>query len=126
MRKPFNNKSNYDPGRFNHYLSFMTLTAVKSSSGGTKPNITLSFNTKAVKEQIREGSQISVAYGVNSINNDAIFIIRSKSGTVKKNMQVYEGNDVYEVAGIIPTDDPVNYIKVVCRKLEQLAIYPTT
>lgn len=125
-RSIFENKSHYDPGRFNHELNFMRTTSVKSTSGGSTPTTSLAFYTRAVKEQIREGSQISVAYGVSSINNDAIFVIREKAGTPIKSMQIFEGSTVYEIAGIIPLNDPVSYYKVVCRKLENLAIYPTT
>lgn len=115
MNKPYNNKSNYDPGRFRFTLNFYQEVTTISDDGSQWVNFTPLLCTKAVQEPLREGSQIAINAGASILNQDCYFVIRNRCGFYpEKDMIVLCGNQGYVINAVIPLDVPVNYIKLLC------------
>lgn len=120
MRQPYNNKANFDPGRFRFKLEFYDQISEDDSSGGSQPFTAKVLTTKGIQEPIRDGSQLAIEAGASQLNQDCYFIIRNRSDfTVTKNhIIVSNGTIAYVIAAIIPIDVPVNYIKILCKTKE--------
>jgi SPP1 family predicted phage head-tail adaptor len=115
MNKRFNNKSNYDPGRFRFTLNFYQEVTTISADGSQVVTLTPLLTTHAVQEPFRDGSQIAINAGASTLNQDCYFVIRNRSTFYpEKDMIVTNGNNGYVINAVIPLDVPVNYIKLLC------------
>jgi|GEM_PF-3481513 len=114
---PFDNKTKYDPGRFRFAVTFYNEVSTKNRSGGQEVALVPYFSTKAVKEKLREGSQLVINAGASTLNDDCYFVIRNRCGLrPTKAMKVLCDDIYYTIAAIIEIDVPVNYIKLLCKK----------
>lgn len=115
MNKRFNNKSNYDPGRFRFTLNFYQEVVAIGNDGSQTVSYTPILTTAALQEPLRDGSQIAIDAGASILNQDCYFVIRNRSTFYpEKDMIVTNGSQVYVINAVIPLDVPVNYIKILC------------
>ena len=114
-RRPVNNKSNFDPGRFTTDITFTKQVAVGDGSGGSDLTYPVLYTCRAVEGQVRDGDQLAVGAGASVFNNDKWFTIRfNRNFTPTKDMNVVDRGKKYAIKGIIPLDIPVHYYKILC------------
>lgn len=114
-RKPFNNKSDYDPGRFRSTISFLKQTSTKDPSGGTDVATIVTYTCKAIELQVRDAAQLEISVGASTMNEDRWFVIRFYSGfTPAKDMNIQRGTTKYVIRGIVPVDEPIHYYRLLC------------
>ena len=119
MSKPYNNKHSYDPGRFREKVKFLQEQTTDNGSGGVIVTLTTVLETKAVKERINDSSQLVIDAGITNLHQDRSFIIRSRRAFYpEKDMLVECDGEQYTIRGIIPIDDPVNYIRLLCARID--------
>lgn len=117
MRKRFENKSHYDPGRFRFSLTFFTQSTVDDGYSGTSSALLQSITTMAVQEKLSDRSQLAFEAGASVLNQDCYFVIRQRNDFIPlKDMIVLCDGSTYVIKAIIPVDVPVNYIKLLCVK----------
>lgn len=106
-----------DPGRLIYNISFYQQTAVSNDSGGTTVGRTLALSTKAARSEIREGNELALEAGASVLNQDCYYTIRfRKNFYPEKDMDAEVNGKIYTVRAIIPLNEPVNYIKLLCIK----------
>ena len=117
MRKRFEQSNQYDPGRFRFDISFFTQVFQPDTSGGGQPALQLTLRTKAIKEQIKDSSQIAINAGASIMNEDTYFVIRNRKDFYPlKDMTVFCSGFTYLIAAVIPVGEPVGYVKILCLK----------
>lgn len=117
MRKGFENKSHYDPGRFRFSLTFYRQATGDDGYGGTRAVLLQDKTTMAVQEKLSDRSQLAFEAGASVLNQDCYFVIRQRNDfTPLKDMKVLCNGSTYVIKAIIPVDVPVNYIKLLCVK----------
>lgn len=117
MRKPFENKSFYDPGRFRFKLVFFNQVSAPDGFGGTIATLQQSITTMAVQEKLSDRSQLAIEAGASVLNQDCYFVIRQRNDFIPlKEMVVFSNGSTYVIKAIIPVDVPVKYIKMLCVK----------
>ncbi len=117
MRKPYENKTQYDPGRFRFQLTFFQQVSTQNEYGGTTVALTQVLTTMAVQEKISERSQLAIEAGASVLNQDCYFVIRQRNNfTPLKDMIVLCNGSTYVIRAVIPVDVPVMYIKLLCVK----------
>lgn len=128
MKKPYENHSNYDPGRFRFQLAFYEQQSVSNPGGGSLPTWVLVQSTKGIKDKIYEGSTLAQEISASVMNGDCTFVIRyRKSWHPAKDMNILCDGFVYTIKGIQDLDVPVNYWKLLCVKSEESPdIFATT
>lgn len=122
MAKPYENKHSVDPGRLNHKIAFYRMTSTDDGYGGSNISETLVLETKASRQRIAvtqamgESQQMVTDAGATAFNQDMYFIIRNRKGFFpqKNDKVVVDGTDEYTINGIIPLDDPLTYIRLLC------------
>lgn len=118
MRR-FDNKSNFDPGRFRTSITFFAETDVVKESGGTIRAQVEVKTVKAVDLQIKGNDQLAISAGATVVNDDRYFVIR-KDFKPTYDMVVKHGDRHYTLSVIQPLDVPVNYYRLLCiRKHDQ-------
>lgn len=120
-KQRFENKTNYDPGRFRYNVAFKKQESVPDGSGGTKVQLTDLITTKAVREEITRRvslyGTLTTPAGDTVKTSDYYFIIRHRASFYPtKDMVLICNGDTYAINDIIEIDVPVNYIKVLCIK----------
>jgi len=117
MKKRFENKTFYDPGRFRFKLVFTQQVSVPDGYSGTKVSNQEVLITMAVQEPLKDGSQLAIEAGASVLNQDCYFVIRNRNEFYpQKNMNVTCNGFDYVIKAVIPVDVPVNYIKLLCVK----------
>jgi SPP1 family predicted phage head-tail adaptor len=117
MRKRFEQPNQYDPGRFRHSLSFFQQVPVSDGSGGSVPSMQFILTTKAIKEQIKDGSQLVINAGASVMNEDIYFVIRNRASFYPaKDMTVLCDGFTYLIAAVVPIEVPCTYVKILCLK----------
>lgn len=122
MRKPYENKNRLDPGRLNHKIEFIRLVASDDGYGGSGPPVeTVVLTTKASKQRIStnsigEANQMVTDAGATAFNQDFYFVIRHRKSFYpqKNDKVVVDGTEEYTINGIVPLDDPLTFIKLLC------------
>lgn len=115
MNKPFNNKSNYDPGRLRYTLTFSTEETTQNDYGNSEVTVVTSLVTKAAKLQIGSYDQYAIEGGASMLRNDVYFVIRYRTyWTPDKTMLVTCDGKTYKLHAIIELDQPVHYWKFLC------------
>lgn len=124
MKKVFENKTFYDPGRLRFPISFFEQTTVIDEYGSQSPSEILSLSTKAAQQNIqnRPGSiysQLEEEAGATMMNGDTYYMIRyRKDWAPKKNMRVevvLNGSTIsYTLRAIILIDVPLHYWRILC------------
>lgn len=121
MAKPYENKQRLDPGRLNHKIAFYRMTSVDDGFGGSVPTETLVLETKASRQRIStnsigESQQMVTDAGATAFNQDMYFIIRHRKGFFpqKNDKVVVDDAEEYTLNGIVPLDDPLTFIKLLC------------
>ncbi|MEI2271825.1 head-tail adaptor protein [Sphingobacterium sp. ML3W] len=119
MVKPFENKHRLDPGRLNHKISFYRMVSIPDGYGGVTPDQeTLVCETKASKQRISAGhsGDMVVEAGATVFNQDSYFVIRHRKGfyPMKNDKVIVDGVDGYTIQGIVPLDDPLTMIRLLC------------
>lgn len=120
MSTPYNNKTAIDPGRFRYKIDFYTVTTQRKEFGGQEPTYTLSRSTRAVMERIETRAssvyaQLAIEAGANMMTGDVYYVVRwTKEWEPTKNMIALVNGQTYEIRGIIPVDNPVNYWRILC------------
>lgn len=113
--QPFKNKTAYDPGRFRYKITFYEQVSTPDGYGGTTVTLTQVLETYAVREKLREGSQLALEAGASVLNSDCYFVIRYRAAfTPKKDMNLVCDGIYYTIRAIIEIDVPVNYYKLLC------------
>jgi SPP1 family predicted phage head-tail adaptor len=113
MRKPFENTSGYDPGRFRFSITFFTQSTVVDGFAGTRSVLLQSITTMAVQEKLSERSQLAIEAGASVLNQDCYFVIRQRNDfTPAKDMIILCNGSTYVIKAIVPIDVPVRYIKI--------------
>lgn len=114
-RKPFNNKSNYDPGRFRATIAFNQQIASDNGSGGTTLTPSNVYTCKAIELPVRDAGQLEIDAGASTMNEDRWFVIRFWTGfTPEKDMNIISGPHPYIIRAIVPVDAPIKYYKLLC------------
>lgn len=117
--KPYNNKSQFDPGRFRSVITFSQETTTDDGAGGTVVTVTPVLTTKGIKDvykhRLSENGQIILEGGITNETKIWYFIIRfRRSFTPTKTMQLTCEGQTYTIRDIEEIDIPVNYIKLLC------------
>lgn len=107
----------YDPGQFRHRILFVNQVSTPDDNGGVDVTLDPYFSTYAVQESIREGSQLAIAAGVSYLNDDRIYVIRDRCAiTPEKNTMLTCEGHTYTIMAIVPINQPVEYLKLLCKK----------
>lgn len=107
----------FDPGRLNHTVNFYLQTTVPNTSGGTTVSTVLSLSTRGAKLDIREGDQLAIQAGASLLEESCYYVIRNrKEWYPEKDMVVEDGSARYTLRAIIPLNEPINYLKLLCIK----------
>ena len=115
MRKPFENKKAYDPGRLRHKIDFVQEVATDNGSGGTTVTTEIVLSTFAGKDKINQFNQMVIDAGATVFNGDTYFVIRNRNGFYPaKDMKVVNGEDSYTIHGVVDLDYPVTFIQMLC------------
>lgn len=116
-KRPFDNKSNYDPGRFRTSVAFYQQVSVQDNSGGSDLSLEVVYEAKAVELQVRDGNQLEINVGASVMNDDRYFVIRrSRTFTPEKDMNLMQEGKYFVVRAIIPVDNTNNYTKLLCTR----------
>ena len=116
MRKPFDNKFDYDAGRLRHKISFWQISQVDDGYGGTTPTETKILDTWAGKDKPSGYNQMTVDAGANLFDNDAYFVIRNRKNFYPtKDMRVRHNGNNYTIIGVVQMDDPCTFIQILCK-----------
>lgn len=123
MRKPFENKSFYDVGRFRYSLTFFQKTTEETSSGGQSITWTQLITTKAVREdftrRLNEFGNLQLVADTSFMQEAYYFIIRYRRDFAPlKDMAILVGSDVYTIRSTPSLDTPPNYYKMLCVKTD--------
>lgn len=106
-----------DPGRLIYPISFYMQETADNGSGGTTITETLSLTTKAAKIRIFEGNQLALEVGASVLNGDVYFVIRHRRGWYpEKDMVAVVEGDKYTIRAVIPVNEPVTHLKLLCVK----------
>jgi len=117
MKRPYENKHSYDPGRFRFKVTFFNQVSAPDGFGGTTASLQQILTTMAIQEKISDRSQIAVEAGASVLNQDCWYIIRQRDNfTPQKDMVVLCNGATYFIKGIVPVDVPVRYIRLLCVK----------
>lgn len=115
MRKPFNNKSDYDPGRFRWRLQRVKYTSSANEFGNSDVTGGLDGFVKAIKIQPKDYDQYVINAGISQFNSAVYFVIRYNSNyTYTKDMAFICEGKTYKLHSIIEVDQPVKYLKLLC------------
>jgi len=119
MRKPYENKSQYDPGRFRSLITFFQQSTVLTEYGGSKASLEPILTTYAVQEKLSDRNQFAIEAGASILNQDCWYVIRyRKDFTPQKDMIFICGGVTYVIRGIIPVDVPQKYWRLLCVRTE--------
>ena len=115
MRKPFENKKVYDPGRLRNPVLFLQEQPFDDGFGGTTVSEVEVLSTFAGKERISQYNQMALEAGATVFNGDAFFIIRHRSSFYpQKDMKLKNNGDEYTIKGVVELDEPVNFLQLLC------------
>lgn len=115
MRKPFDNKFDYDAGRLRHKISFYKVSQVDDGYGGTTSTETKILDTWAGKDKMSGYNQMAFDAGANVFNNDLYFVIRNRKDFYpKKDMIIKYKNNKYTILGVVEMDDPCTFLQLLC------------
>jgi SPP1 family predicted phage head-tail adaptor len=108
----------YDPGQFRYKVLFTEQQVSSDNSGGQLPNNVPVLYTFAVREKIREGATLAVTAGLTNLNRDCVFVIRHRiSFYPRVDMTVTAAGETYTIVGVYEINEPVTYLKVVCKRV---------
>lgn len=114
----YNNKSDFDPGRFRYKVAFYQEGMVDDGFGGTVPGETLVIETRAIRNDVGSNrfsalTQFAVEAGASVFNQDRFFVIRHRSGFVpQKDMVIVSDGVKYTIRGVMPIDEPTKYWRI--------------
>lgn len=115
MRKPFENKKAYDPGRLRHRINFFEEQGLDNGSGGTTVNEIILLTTFAGKEKINQYNQLALQAGASVFNGDTYFVIRNrKEFYPEKDMKIKFESENYVIHGVVELDDPCTFLQLLC------------
>jgi len=116
MKKPFENKKQYDPGRLTSKIDFVTYTTEDNGSGGTNETETILLSTWAGKDKVSDYNQMAIQAGATIENKPTYFTIRNRNNFYpNKTMAVKTSDGLrWEILGIVDLDNPVTYIQMLC------------
>ena len=116
MKKPFENKKEYDPGRLTSKISFVTFSTVNTPSGGTTETETILLNTWAGKDKVSDYNQMAIQAGATIQNKPTYFVIRNRKNFYPdKTMTIKTSDNIkWQILGIVDLDNPVTYIQMLC------------
>lgn len=127
MKKTYENKLDYDPGRLNHLVTIYMVQPIKLEDGSTIPEEAVILTTRAGIDR-RMGNilpqsvfnQQQIEAGLSDLNVDRIFVVRLHPalGNIKSNYKLRSDGIVYEIVGYEFQGDPVKFIKLACSKYE--------
>lgn len=122
MKKPFENKEFYDPGRLRNKVKFVQDQTIKKPSGGTSTIENTLLETWAGKDNV---SGYTVATVLNEIgatvqNDVAYFVIRNRDNFYPdKTMFIRPNfNEKWQIHRIKQLDEPVTFIQLLCVRLK--------
>jgi len=119
-KRPFNNKSNYDPGRFRSTVTFHKQISTPDSSGGSDLSLVHVYTCKAIMLDVRDGNQLEINAGASILNDDKFFIMRySKTFQPEKDMNLVCDDIWYVLRAIDYVDNIPHYVKLLCIKHEK-------
>jgi hypothetical protein len=123
MNKWYENKTDYDPGRFRYKVSFQQEVSISEPSGGTLVNLQNVLTTFAIREIISRRPNFAgdIIEGGNAtlLEGDWNFIIRYRpSFYPTKSMVLVCENITYTIRNIQEIDEPTKYIKILAVKAE--------
>lgn len=127
MRKPFENKYQYDPGRLKHNIRIYKVETIKLPDGSSDITDVDYLETKAGVVR-RMGASVAsdftqqqIQSGISYFKGDMMFVVRNRTGlNITTDMRLEHNNIIYEIVGFVPQDDPVKYIMIACSKFEDL------
>lgn len=116
-KQPFNNKTEYDPGRLRFAIDFYTQVSVPDGAGGTTQVWQLTHSTRAIKEpfpkRLNEQGQIIIQGGTIDQEEVWRFTIRFRHDWQPlKNMNFVCEGISYTIRAVTPLDIPVNYYQL--------------
>lgn len=121
-RKPYENKNEFDPARLNHEIDFYTIEWQPDEFGGGENTTTLRLSTRGSKEPVSINSlsqmqQLGIIAGESVLGQSYYVRIRKRNGfTPLKDMRVDIDGESYVLRGVLPQDDPVTFIKILCSR----------
>jgi hypothetical protein len=125
LKKPFENKSAYDPGRFRYPVTFLQQIVNIQADGSQIVSYSVALVTRAVRERVTRRFNVlgdmSFEAGAALMQNYWYFIVRFRSGfTPLKDMVFMTPDGVYTVNAVPELDEPANYWRMLCVKTDQI------
>lgn len=125
MNKVYNNKSNYDPGRFRYPVTFVEETPTILADGSQIVSYVPIISTRAVRETITRRFSVlgdmTLEAGASLMNNYWYFTIRYRPNfTPKKDMLLIAPDGVYTINATPELDAPPHYWRMLCVKTDQI------
>jgi hypothetical protein len=112
------NVTTYDPGQFRYKVLFTERQVGSDESGGQDIQNVPVLQTFAVREKIREGATLAVTAGLTNLNRDCVFVIRHRIAFYPSvDMTVTTNSETYTIVGVYEVNEPVTYLKVVCKRV---------
>jgi len=123
MKKPYENSTDYDPGRFRYRLTFFQRVITKSPSIGQTESWTQLVTKRAIREIVPKRLSLDGFIQDNAGSTDLYemwhFTIRyTPSFIPKKDMAISCGSDIYTIKQVSEIDEPRNYYKILCVKTD--------
>lgn len=126
MKSIYENKTNYDPGRFRYPVTFLQEIVDTLDDGSMITSYQSVFSTRAIREVVTRRfstyGNTDLQAGATLMNDYWYFIIRFvRSGFVPvKDMLLSTPNGIYTVNAMPELDEPPNYWKLLCIKTDKI------
>lgn len=116
MKKPFENKKSYDPGRLNRKISFVKYVSAKQPSGGTVQAENVLLNTFAGQDKVSDYNQMAIQAGATIENKPTYFTIRNRAGFYPDKTMIVKTSDgvKWNILGVVDLDSPLTFIQMLC------------
>lgn len=124
MKKPFENKTFYDPGRFRYPVTFLQETVMTANDGSQTVGYTNVLQTRAIRLAVTRRfsltGDMTVEAGADLMNNYWYFIIRFRRDfTPAKDMLLATPDGIYTLTAVPQLDEPPHYWKMLCFKTDK-------
>lgn len=124
-KERYENKSNYDPGRFRYPVTFFKEITDTQPDGSMIVSLQAVLSTRAIREAVTRRfspfGNTSLEAGATIMNDYWYFTIRFvRSGFIPaKDMLLSTPDGIYTVNAMPELDEPPNYWKLLCVKTDR-------
>lgn len=116
MKKPFENKKAYDPGRMRTRVTFVQNQMIDTPDGGTTEFELNVLTTWAGRDKVSDYNQMAITAGATLENTPTYFTIRNRKVFYpdKKMKLKTTFNEYFTILGIVALDEPCTFIQMLC------------